>query len=108
LSIDGELAAKVAGEDLARGCNLSMIAGPITEQGRQVLKLVFQKNNAYFNRWRDIQLYTFPDWAQGAENETRRAAELTRLDQLIAQTETQIDNERKPKSRHFELKPATP
>lgn len=104
LRIDGELAATLSGAQLAKGCNLAVTAGPITRQAQEVLSLVFKKNNLFFDRWRNVQLFTFPKWAQTAENETHRAAELVRLDQQIADLETEIDTLRQPKRHHFELK----
>ena len=106
LSIDSEPVAKATSEELGKGWNLANQAGPITKQEQRVLSLVFQKNNLYFNRWRNVQLYTFPEWARSPEAETRRAAELARLDQQIADTEEQIESARKPLPHHFELKPA--
>ena len=67
LSIDGEPAGKASSEDLAKGWNLATSAGPITKQAQEVLALVFQKNNLYFQRWRTVQLYEFPTWAQSSE-----------------------------------------
>jgi lysophospholipase L1-like esterase len=104
LSIDGESVGKASNEDLAKGWNLATTAGPITKQAQEVLALVFQKNNLFFQRWRTVQLYEFPGWAQSPEAETKRAAELARLDSQIAEAEAQIDVTRKPKSHHFELR----
>ena len=104
LSIDGEPAGKASSEELAKGWNLATSAGPITKQAQEVLTQVFNKNNLYFQRWRNIQLYEFPGWAQSPEVESKRAAELARLDAQIAQTEAQIDAVRQPKSHHFELR----
>ena len=104
LSIDGESAGKASNEDLAKGWNLATSAGPITKQAQEVLALVFQKNNLFYQRWRAVQLYEFPAWAQSPETESKRAAELARLDKQIAETEAQIDAARKPKSHHFELR----
>ena len=106
VTIDGEPAGKVSAEELAQGWNLSNASGPITKQAREVLKLVFEKNNVFFHRWREIQLHVFPSWAQGPEIESKRTAEVARLDQQLAEMEAQIDNARKPKSHHFELKQA--
>src|ERR1039457_3580263 len=64
LSIDGESVGKASSEDLAKGWNLATTAGPITKQAQEVLALVFQKNNLFFQRWRSVQLYEFPTWAQ--------------------------------------------
>lgn len=108
LSIDGESVGKASAEELGKGWNLAAKAGPVTKQGQDLLKLVFQKNNFFFTRWRNIQLYSFPAWAQSAqcpEVESRRSAELARLDREIAASEAEIQKLRKPQARHFELKP---
>jgi hypothetical protein len=104
LSIDGESVGNASSEDLAKGWNIANTAGPITKQAREVLALVFQKNNLFFQRWRNIQLFEFPGWAQSPEVESKRTAELARLDSQIADFEAQIDAARKPKSHHFELR----
>ncbi|HTL59211.1 MAG TPA: SGNH/GDSL hydrolase family protein [Candidatus Limnocylindrales bacterium] len=106
ITIDGEKAARVTSEELAKACNLANRAGPITKQARDVLAQVFQKNNLFFDRWRSVQLFAFPQWAQSAEVEAKRSTELSRLDQGIAEAEGRIDALRKPKSHHFEIKPA--
>ena len=64
LTIDGEEAGQFSGEELGKGCNLSARGGPITFQARKVLALVSKKNEFFFNRWRNVQLFSFPDWAQ--------------------------------------------
>ncbi len=102
--INGETVAKFSSEDLAKGCNLTTTAGPVTRQARQVLSLVVKKNDAFYNRWRNVQLYGFPSWAQGPEMEARRTAELARLDGEIAAQETAIFHARQPKQRHFTVK----
>ena len=103
--IDDDVVAKVSQDDLAKGWNLAANAGPITTQARQVLKLVFEKNNVFFNRWRNVQLFDLPGWARGPEIEARRATELARIDQQVADLESQINAARQPKSHHFEVKP---
>jgi len=105
--IDGEQVAKVESDELARGWNLANAPSTVRKQGREVLKLVFEKNNLFFHRWREVQLVDLPNWAQGPEVEARRAAEIARLDEQIAALEVRIDKERKPKAHHFALKPAS-
>jgi lysophospholipase L1-like esterase len=105
VNIDGEPAAKLTSEELTKGCNLAATAGPITAQSRQVLSLVFQKNDLYFKRWRDVQLFNMPKWLASPEVESKRTAELARLDREIAYAEDQINRARQPKSHHFEIKP---
>jgi lysophospholipase L1-like esterase len=105
VNIDGEPVAKVTDEELAKGWNLARQAGAITKQAEKVLGLVFQKNNLYYTRWRNVQLYLFPEWARGGDVESKRAAELARLDQQIAEDEKEIDAARKPVAHRFEIKP---
>ena len=105
IRIDGEVAMQTSGAQLAKGVNLAAATGPITKQAREVLRLVFEKNNAFFGRWRNVQLHDFPNWSQGPEVEAKRKAELARLDAQVADFEAQIDAARKPKTRRFEIKP---
>jgi lysophospholipase L1-like esterase len=104
VKIDGELAGKLTAEVLGRGWNLANAAGPTTKQSREVLKLVFEKNNLFFHRWREVQLFSFPSWANSPELEARRTAEVAKIDSQIAELETQIQSARKPKSHHFEIR----
>ncbi len=106
--IDGEPALKATAEELAKGINLSNADGPITRQSREVLALIFHKNDRYFDRWRRIQLYTLPDWAKGADIEPQRNAELKRLDDEIASDESKLNEARKPKKHRFEVRPDAP
>jgi len=110
VAIDGETAATVSADDLAGGWNFAYKGGPITRQAGEVLTLVAEKNNAYFKRWRDVQLYWLPKWAEDpAAFEQHRTAELQRLDGEIAGLEAKIDDARQPRVHHFVIKPsATP
>lgn len=107
LKIDGEAVGKASRETLAKGWNLSQEAGPITRQSQKVLDVVFQKNNVFFRRWRDIQLFSLPAWARNPAAEDGRKAELAKLDQQIAEFESQINAARLPGSHRFELEPVT-
>jgi len=104
LAIDGESIAKVSADELGKGWSLANQAGPITEQAQDLLKHIFKKNELYFQRWRNVQLLSLPAWALGQEVEARRVTEEQRLDQEVAGAEAKIDQLRKPKTHHFELK----
>jgi lysophospholipase L1-like esterase len=104
VKIDGESLAQVGHDKLAEGLNLSNLPGPVTTQCRAILKLVFQKNDLFYHRWRDLQLYTLPAWAENPATAEGRAAELAKMDRQIAEFESQIDEARKPLTRHFEIK----
>ena len=106
LTIDSEPVGKVSAQQLEEGWNFAAQSGPITKQCQDLLKLVFQKNNLYYHRWRDVQLYAFPDWARSSEADEKRVTELKRLDSQIEDLEKQIESTRKPVSHHFELKHA--
>ncbi len=93
LTIDGLHIANVSREDLARGVDLTNYSTPNSAQALQVLDLVFKKNDAYFERWRKVQLENGP------------AEKLVELDLRIADLEAQIDVARKPKPHRFELTP---
>ena len=104
--IDDEKAGDITSSDLTAGWNMANAHGPVTKQAREVLQLVFQKNNTYFNRWRNVQLYSFPGWAQTPETEKIKSNELAKLDKEVADKEAQINAVRQPKLRHFVIKPA--
>ncbi|MCX6880773.1 MAG: hypothetical protein NTW21_44270 [Verrucomicrobia bacterium] len=108
LLIDDEPAAGFTAQELAQGCNLTLTAGPITEQTRQLWALVAEKNNVFFKRWREVQLYGPPDWAKTPAFEAAREQELARLDKQITQLETKINAVRQPLPHTFVLKPAAP
>jgi len=94
LTIDRELAAIVRKDDLAKGYNLALCVGPIAKQTQQVLALVFKKNDAYFQRWRNVQL------GRGSKEQ------LGKLDKQISDLEAEINTARTPKEHHFKLKPS--
>jgi len=108
LLIDDKPAATLTAQELAQGCNLTLTAGPITEQTRQLWALVSEKNNVFFNRWRSVQLYEPPGWVKTPAFEAARDKELSNLDAQITQLETKINATRQPLPHAFVLKPATP
>jgi lysophospholipase L1-like esterase len=107
LRVDGEVAGKATAEELGRGWNLANVPGPITLQAQQILKLIFEKNDLFFRRWREIQLFGFPGWAQGAEAENIRSKAIAKIGEQIREKEMAIEKLRKPQSRKFELKPSS-
>ncbi|MGE3312089.1 MAG: SGNH/GDSL hydrolase family protein [Limisphaerales bacterium] len=109
ITVDGEAVTSATAAELAGSVNLSNAGGPVTRQAREVLDLVFQKNNLYFERWRRVQLYSPPDWAAGPEIEKRRAEELKRIDDEIAGFEARIDAARTPRKHRVAItRAATP
>lgn len=95
VTIDGESVGFVMADELTAGGDLSLTAGPITKQSQEVLQLVFQKNNVFFDRWRNVQL------------KPGREADLPKLDAQIADLEAKLNAARQPKIHHFVLTPAS-
>ena len=106
--IDDQPVGKVDAATLAKGWNYANAASPITRQSREVLAAIFAKNDRFFARWRDVQLHRFPGWANGPEVESRREAEIKRLDAAIAEAEGKIADLNKPQTHHFVIRPAKP
>jgi len=106
LLIDDQASATFTAQELAQGCNLTLTAGPVTAQARKVLSLVVEKNNLFFNRWRNVQLYASPEWAKTPAFESARAEQLLKLDREIASSEAKINEARQPLPHTFVLKPA--
>ncbi|HEX8236340.1 MAG TPA: PA14 domain-containing protein [Abditibacteriaceae bacterium] len=108
LSIDGERVGAWTREELASGINLSQQAGPISAQAQRLFQKIIDKNNLYFARWRQVQIFQAPAWLQTAGVETARSAELARLDAQIAALESEINTLRKPVPHVWQLSPAAP
>ena len=95
---------KSPARNLRGGWNFADAGGPITAQARKVLKMVFAKNDVFYQRWRSVQLSDFPKWAQGPKAEKLRKEELAKLDGQIKGLERTINEARKPRPHHFEFK----
>ena len=91
--IDGQVAATVSKEELAKGWKLAVTAGPITRQAQEVLSLIFKKNLVGQTLWE-------------AKLRPWRKKERPGLQKQIDDFEAQIAAACQPKSHHFELKPA--
>ena len=92
--IDDEVAATVSKEDLSKGWNLAVAAGPITRQAQEVLALVFKKNLVGQTLWE-------------AKLRPWRKKERPGLQKQIDDFEAKIAAACQPKPHHFELKPAS-
>ncbi|MFA7172831.1 MAG: SGNH/GDSL hydrolase family protein [Kiritimatiellia bacterium] len=93
LLIDGKTITTLTSAKGKVCANLAEFATPATAQADKLLGLVFEKNEVYFNRWRNVQLKNPAD------------PKLAELDKQIADFETQINALRKPVVHHFEIKP---
>jgi hypothetical protein len=103
LLVDGQKTASLSASDLNKGVNLTMVCGPIRAQALDLFKQVIAKNNLFFERWRNVQLFEAPAWLQDSQYAAKQTKELKRLDDEITQKEKQIDALRQPKPHQFEL-----
>ncbi len=115
LSIDEQEVGAYSQADLAKGVNLGFVrSGPLYDQGQKLLKAVMEKNDAFFNRWRKVQIgeppppgTSIPDIRKA---ETAHMAEvkpeLERLDKVIADQEQAIHALCQPVPHVFKLEPA--
>jgi len=113
LTIDGEEIGVYAQAELAQGINLGfMRRGPIYAQGQKLLQAVEAKNDAFFNRWRTVQIGGAPAPGTSADDLAAHAAEvkaeLPKLDQAIAGQEAVIHGLCQPVAHVFRLEPVGP
>ncbi len=117
LSIDDQEIGTYSRTDLANGINLGFVRhGPIYDQGQKILQAVLDKNDAFFNRWRNIQLGPPPapgtSAADARQIEAAHAAqvkpELAQLDKTIADDEQAIRTLCQPAPHVFKLEPVAP
>ena len=93
--IDEEYVTTATSEELAKGWNLAITAGPITRQAQDVLALIFKKNLAGQSLWE-------------AQIRPWRKNELPALQQVVVDLETQITAACQTKPHHFVVKPVDP
>ena len=106
LAIDDQKVGTFTKEDLARGVNLTLQAGPITAQGAQLLRAVVEKNNLFFDRWRRTLVPNLPASLNEADIPADAREKLAQADQAIAEKEKQINALRLPAPHVFKLTPA--
>ena len=117
LSIDGQEIRIYTQAALAGGINLGFVRrGPLYDQGQKLLAAVIDKNDAFYNRWRTVEIGPPP--APGTAIADIRKAEaahaeevkpqLAQLDKLIADKEQAIHQLAQPVPHVFKLEPVTP
>ena len=107
LTIDGKDIGTYASTDLAAGVNLGFVRqGPIYDQGQQLFKTVTDKNDAYFTRWRKLQVKAIPEKRKNDPAFMQdRQTQMATLDKQIADDEATIETLRKPVPHVFKLEP---
>jgi hypothetical protein len=117
LSEDDQEIGTYSATDLANGVNLGFVRhGAIYDQGQKILQAVIDKNNAFFHRWREVQLGPPPAPGTSAGDIRKADAahqaevqpELAQLDKQIADDEAAIHTLCQPVPHVFKLDPAVP
>lgn len=92
LMIDGEFVTTLSQQELAKGWNLAVTAGPITRQAQDVLALIGSKNQVGLKLW-EARIH-------GRKNE------ISGLEQQLGELEAQIAANCRPKPHRFVIKPS--
>jgi len=90
--IDGELASTLTNQELAKGANLALAAGPITKQSTDALALIIKKGPVVQSLW-EAEIH-------------HRNKQIPGLQEQRDHLEAQITAVCQPKPHHFVLKPA--
>ena len=90
--IDDEPVATLTKEELAKGWNLALTAGPITKQSQGVLALIVKKNLLGQTLW-EAQIHN-------------RKKQIAALPGQVADLEAQITATSQPKVHRFQIKPS--
>lgn len=97
VSVNGTLISRFSATELAAGVNLGYYDSPLSAPGMEILKHVYNKNNIYFNLWRQVQLAS----PAPADQQTQ----MTTLSRQITDEERQINALRHPAIFQFQITP---
>jgi hypothetical protein len=97
VNVNGTPLETVSQADLSDGVNLANFDSPLMDQGQQILAKVYDKNNLYFNEWRNVSLGKDPDDV--------KQSKIADLSKQIQDDEDQINELRKPKAFQISVVP---
>jgi lysophospholipase L1-like esterase len=106
LSIDGKKVGEYTAEELSKGVNLGNVnAGPLFEQGREVFRMITEKNRIVHKRFCQVVMVPQPSvyWLAEAYKE-RKPKELKKLLEEIQERQKAIYKRVQPETHRFELK----
>ncbi len=104
IKIDDVEVGQYSHEQLAQGVNLANVtAGPIYDQGQQVLNAIQAKNGMVHQRFRSVVMFQAPDWLADVTAE-RKPKELARRMEAINAAQAKINELVKPKPHQFVVK----
>ena len=95
LEIDGKAVAELPAEDWAKGVNLAVLDTPMRAQADQVLARTVKRNDALFNRWRNVE-FSMSDY----HATKRAAASLRKIEKEIQREQHRLAQ---PKEHAYKL-----
>ncbi len=107
VSVDGKEFGNFSQEQLAGGVNLTKAALTGLPEVKALLDAIIAKNELFFMRWRNVQLFEFPDWVSAEAMESARQARLKDLDAKIMEADAALPSLRKTKSHQWLIQPAS-
>ena len=106
VGVDGKSLGNYTKEQLAAGVNLSDAARQNFPEVKALWEAVVAKNEAFYARWRGVQVAEIPDWVPADAVEQSRAKKLVELDAKITELEARLDGLRAPKVHQWTVSPA--
>lgn len=101
--IDGKEVAAFTAAKLAKGVNLGNVAaGPLFDQGNEVLRAIDAKNKLVRDRFSNVTRANIPDWLADV-GESRKEAERAKRLAAIEKAQAAVYVAAKPKARKFEV-----
>lgn len=90
VALDGIELGTFSKEQLAGGVNLSRQAAGIMPEAGDLLKTINTKNQVFFHRWRNVQLFQKPDWLPADVINAAMTKELAKQDATLAELDAKL------------------
>jgi lysophospholipase L1-like esterase len=105
LNIDGKKIGEYTAEQLDKGVNLgNSEVGPLFDQGKEVFRLITEKNDIVHKRFRQVVMTPPPPYWLTDVYKERKPKELKKLTEEIQSRQQAIYEKAQPKAHRFELK----
>lgn len=106
VAVDGKSLGSYTREQLAAGVNLSDAARVVFPEVKALWEAIVAKNDAFYARWRGVQVAEIPDWVPADAVEQGRAKKLAELDVKLAELDANLEVLRAPKVHQWTVSPA--
>ncbi len=103
VSVDGKAFGTFSQEQLAGGVNLAQAALSGLPEVKALLDAILVKNELFYTRWRNVEVFEFPDWVPAEPIESARQARLIDMDAKILEADAALASLRKPKPHEWSI-----